>query len=198
MKKTLIMIIGIALFAIGCGRSIPRDKHGNPIFNSRPVFSFDLTNCSVDVHYYTITNNIADRGSVFFVADKPTAEQVMRFATETPAFFFIIHSNHVVRALITLEQHPREDRKQRYAFRIIRDPKKPSNLVPLAYVQDIPDLRAYEIKYGPWDPKSELVKNGRESTLIFNGRTYSMLPLPVLMETLEEVIRVRELYREID
>ena len=178
----------------GCGRPAPRDANGNPIFNSRPLLSVDLTNCTVDVNYYTISNNIENSRSAFFVAESPTPEQVVRFATETPAFFFIIHSNRSVRALVTLEQHPRENRSQRYAFRIIRDPGRPSTLAPLACTQDIPDLRAFEMAYGPWDRKAELKNEQREATLVFNGHQYSTLPLPVIMEHLEKLIMEQELY----
>lgn len=152
----------------------------------------------MDAYYYTITNNIADRGSAFFVADNPTSEQLMRFATETPAFFFIVHSNRVVSALVTLEQHPREDRQQRFAFRIIRDPKKPSMLIPLPHTYDIVDLRAREIMDGPWDPKADMTTKGDKAFFVFNEKTYSMLLFPTVVDDLKKLIQEQQLHKEIE
>ncbi len=96
MKHTFLILVAMIITSAGCGRPIPRDELGNPIFKSRPLTSFNLTNCTVDVHYYTVANNITNRGSAFFVADDPTPQQVIQFATETPAFFFVVHRSRVV------------------------------------------------------------------------------------------------------
>jgi hypothetical protein len=198
MKKNWFIVVAVVLLTCGCGRRIPRDEHGNPIFKSQAIGEFDLTNCSVAAYYYTMTNNIADRGSAFFVADQPTADQAMHFATHTPAFFFIIHTNRVVSALVTLEHYPREKPSQRFAFRIIRDPKKPSQLVPLAHTQAIPDFRAREMMDGPWDPSADLIVKNGKPFFVFNGDTNSVLLLPTVVEDLKKLIVEHKLHIEED
>jgi len=69
--------------------------------------------------------------------------------------------------------------------------------VPLDYQHDIPDLRAYEIAHGSWGVKAGL-SGGVNGILSFNGQTYSMLPLPYVLEKLSELIQKQRLYEEIE
>jgi len=122
----------------------------------------------------------------------------MQFATRTPVFFFIVHTNHIVSALIALEQHPRENPGQRFAFRIIRDPKKPSQLVPLPYTEVIPDIRAREIMDGPWDPNADLIVKNGKPFFVFKCQTNSVLLFPTVVEDLKKLIVKHDLQIEKD
>ena len=191
------VLLGV-LLACGCGRQVPRDENGNPIFNSQPMGEFTLTNCSVAAYYYTIASNIENRGSAHFVADNPTPEQVKRFAVSTPVYFFIIHTNRVVSNLVKLEQMPSAPPGKRFAFGIIGDPKKRGYLVQMPYTQTIADMRAAEIYHSPWKHDATMTNRGSKIYFGYNGETNEMLLFPKVVEDLKKLIDEQELYREKD
>lgn len=201
MKNNCLIILAVILFACGCGRKAPRDELGNPVFNSRQLRSLAFSDWVVDTLYYTMTNNIADRGSAFFVADSPTADQAFRFATRTPAYCFIIHTNRdpnavaKVSAMVVLDQYPRDKPGQRFAFRIIRPSRRGSVLVPLKYGEMIPDLRAYELAEGPWDPSAEMLIEDGKPLFVFRGKTNAMLLFSTVLEDLRDLVNQRELHK---
>jgi hypothetical protein len=205
MKKPLLIIAIAIIFVSSNAGSIPVDSKGNyitvpvdrngyPVFNSTSLGSFSLENCTVDVFYYPMKGNISDRGSAGFVAEEPTRDQAMRFATTTPAFYFAIHINHNVSALVALVQHPQELPNQHFAFRIIRDPKKDAEFVPLPYADAVPDLRAKELKDGPWDSTASIVEKDGKTTFLYNYQSYNVLLLPTVVEDLKKIIQERKLY----
>lgn len=194
MKKSTILIVIALALAAGCGRKVPRDERGNPIFNSRPMGEFTLTNCSVAAYYYTISNNIANRGSAKFVADNPTPKQVKRFAVSTPVYFFIIHTNQVVSHLVKLEQNASAPVGKRFAFGIIGDPDKPGRLFQMPYTQTIADVRAAEIYHSQWKHDGTITNRGNKIFFGYNGETNEMLLFPTVVEDLKKLIKQEELH----
>ena len=196
MKKTCFVVLIVITLVCGCGRTIPRDKQGNPIFNSRAMGEFTLTNCSIAAYYYTITSNVENRGSGYFVADNPTPKQVKRFAVSTPVFFFIIHTNRFVNYLVKLEQNPSAPPGRRFAFGIIGDPQKPGRLVQMPYTATIADMRAAEIYHSPWKHDAVMTNIGNKAFFWYNAETNEMLLFPKVVEDLKKLINDQELYKK--
>lgn len=192
------------LLACGCTDGVPRDENGYPVIRSRQIKSLGFTNFVVDTLYYTVTSNIADRGSSLFVADSPTARQAIRFATTTPVYCFIIHTNRDdagirrVTALVTLEQHPRDKPHQDFVFRITRSTRQPSTIIPLRYGKMVPDLRAYELIKGRWDPAAVMTVTNGEPLFVFMGETNRLLLFSTVLKDLRDLVLRDRLYEEKD
>jgi hypothetical protein len=98
MKKiALILLIGVSLNAFG-----QTDKNGNPVFNNEPISEEKLDGFELTSSYYTVDNNISNKGSSVYVSDKPELRDYLKFAIELPSNFFIVHQGQNVMMMIML------------------------------------------------------------------------------------------------
>jgi hypothetical protein len=190
-----IALMCIALFAFGCGRPVPRDEHGNPIFNSAHITTIPLTNCTVDAYYYPMTSNIENPGSSRFVSHNPTAAQAEKFAVTEPSYFFIVHSNRNATCSVMLDEVGRtRPLRGKYLFTIIRSPRERADSVFLPYTAPLTQHRAEELAAGPWDRNAKILRAGEARSCIFNGSTNDVLALATILVDLQKLIASRKLY----
>jgi len=196
MKKTpYLVLFCIAIVVSGCGKPVPRDERGNAIFNSVPITSIFLSNCTVDAYYYPMANNIENIGSSRFVSKTPTAAQAKAFAISEPSYFFIVHSNRNVRCLVLLDEICKTRfTSAKYLFTITRDPKDRSDRVLLPYTAPLTQHRAEELAHGPWDKKATVIRAGETRLCVFNGSTNAVLAFSTIIGDLKKLIVSRKLY----
>lgn len=180
----------------GCGKPVPRDKNGNPIFNSIHLETFPLSNCTVDAYYYTITNNIENPGSSMFVSKSPTAAQVESFAVIRPSYFFLVHSNRNVSRIVMLDEVGQvRPLRGKYLFTIIRSPKERAERILLPYSAPLTQHRADELANGPWDRNARVLRAGETRMCVFNGSTNDVVAFVTIIGDLKKLIASRQLYR---
>lgn len=200
MKKTIFLaLICIVVMSSGCGRPVPRDKFGNPIFNSVYLETFSFSNCAVEAYYYTVANNIENPGSSRFVSKSPTAAQAELFAVTHPSYFFIISSDRVKRCSVMLDEIGRTGPlRGKYMFTIIGiigSPKKRVERIWLPYSAPLTEHRADELANGPWDRNARVVRAGEARMCVFNDSTNSVLAFATVRSDLEKLIASRKLYQ---
>ncbi len=196
MKKMLNLAALCGILVIcGCGKPVPRDENGNPIFNSVHLKSVPLPYCTVDAYYYTMTNNIENPGSSAFVSEAPTAEQAESFAVSRPSYFFIVHSNRNARCMVMLDEvGTTRPLRGKYLFTIIRGPKERADRVLLPYTAPLTQHRAEELVAGSWDPKAKILRGGEVQLCVFNGSTNKVVAFSTILGDLERLIASRRLY----
>lgn len=194
--KQNLALLGMAFVLAGCGKPVPRDELGNPIFNSVHIATVPLSICTVDAYYYTMANNIENPGSSRFVSKAPTAAQAEAFAVTEPSYFFIVHSNRVVSCNVMLDEIGRTGPlRAKYLFTIIRGPGQRADRVLLPYTAPLTEHRAEELAHGPWDARASIVSAGGERVCAFNGSTNGVLAFSAIVGDLEKLIASRKLYR---
>ena len=140
------------------------DGNGNPVFNSVEAGEDSLDGYRLLANYYTLQNNIDNKGSSVYIADKPTPDQIATAATNLPADFFILTKNGDVIKMILVNTYPQK------WFLVITpgqpEPKKYEN--PLK--GDIAENRANELIKAGYDPASTIA----DGKLHFNDRSYTI------------------------
>lgn len=196
MKKLLNLAILCGLLVVcGCGKPVPRDENGNPIFNSVHLTSVPLPHCTVDAYYYTMTNNIENPGSSAFVSEAPTAEQAESFAVTRPSYFFIVHSNRNASCMVMLDEVGKtRPLRGKYLFTIIRGPKERADRVLLPYTAPLTQHRAEELAAGSWDPNAKILRAGEVQLCMFNGSTNNVVAFSTILGDLKKLIASRKLY----
>ncbi|HYG38956.1 MAG TPA: hypothetical protein VD908_10065 [Cytophagales bacterium] len=101
VKKIALILLTVITLSTAYGQN---DKHGNPVFNSELISEEKLDDFELTSSYYTIENNISNKGSSVYVSDKPTLSDYLKFARELPSNFFIAHQGQNVMVMIMLMQ----------------------------------------------------------------------------------------------
>jgi hypothetical protein len=152
---TLITLAGIA----------QSDSNGNPVFNSVEAGEDSLGGYRLLANYYTLQNNIDNKGSSVYIADKPTLDQIAKAATNLPADFFILSKNGAIVKLILINTYPKK------WFLVITpglsEPQKYKN--PLK--GDMAENRANELIKAGYDPASAIA----DGKLRFNDNSYTII-----------------------
>src|SRR5882757_10771538 len=89
LMLALAFSLGLAVTATTTA-SGQTDHNGNPVFNSIPMGEDSLDGgFRLLANYYTMKDNIDNKGSSVYIADQPTTDQIATAATRLPADNFI-------------------------------------------------------------------------------------------------------------
>ena len=80
------------------------DKNGQ-LISEEKLDNFELTSS-----YYTIHNNISNKGSSVYVNDNPTLAEYLNFARELPSYGFIVHQGQDVKVMIMIMQEVKDSK----------------------------------------------------------------------------------------
>jgi hypothetical protein len=103
--KLLLTILTTLITLAGFSQT---DGNGNPVFNSIEMGEDSLNGCQLLANYYTLKNNIDNKGSSVYIADKPTLDQIATAATNLPADFFILSKNGSIVKMILVNTYPKK------------------------------------------------------------------------------------------
>ena len=82
------------------------DRNGNPVFHSVTTATESIGDVALLANYYTLKNNIENRGSSVFIAQTPTVSQVREAAVKLPSDFFILTKGRQMVCMILLAEQP--------------------------------------------------------------------------------------------
>ncbi|MDV6169573.1 hypothetical protein R1T16_14145 [Flavobacterium sp. DG1-102-2] len=161
--KNIISLLFVLCATIAAAQT---DANGNPVFNSITINSRSLKNgVEMSINYYTLKNNIENKGSSVFVNEKPSKEQVITAATRLPSDYFIIRANSSASAMLMFTTYPVTQ------ILVVNPSTGDVRQFPTDIKGDITENRANEIIKEGYDPAATL-KNGK---LTFNGKTYNVI-----------------------
>jgi hypothetical protein len=160
------------------------DTNGNPVFNSVTTGNETLkSGIEVSANYYTLKNNIENKGSSAFVNENPSKEQVINAAQKYPSDFFILTKNGTATSLMMFSTDPSKQI-------ILIDPDTGDiKEFPIEIKGDITENRANEIIKEKYDPSATL-KNGK---LTFDGKTYAVISSKDIKKEIDKIIETEKL-----
>ena len=175
MQQTINIIALIVLTLVTLTNTLGQtDKHGNPVFNSELISEEKLDGFELTSSYYTIDNNISNKGSSVYISDNPTLDDYLKFARDLPSNFFIIHQEQSV--LIMIMAIPKnEDSKTTLTYNIINPNNGKSMQTPCNVWGEISENRADELLKLKVDTNAKIIDlpNNRKG-LLFNEIVYSI------------------------
>lgn len=183
--KNLTFLFLLA-FTISFGQT---DSHGNPIFNNELINEEKYEKFELTSSYYTIDNNISNKGSSVYVSDNPTPTEYLKFSRDLPSYFFIIHNGPNVIAMIILMQK-NEGEKTTLTYNIVNPNTGKSIQAPCSVWGDISEMRARELIRIKSDTSAAIIdlpNNGKG--LLYQGMAYRIQPYEKLKAEILDIAK---------
>ncbi|MBE8723551.1 hypothetical protein [Flavobacterium hungaricum] len=172
---SLLLLFSFPLFS-------QTDPNGNPIFNSVTTGTEQIDDFELISNYYTLKNNIENKQSSVFVAEKPTLKEVENAALGLPSEFFVITKNQKAIAMIMMINQPRK-------YFVINPETGESKEFKSSANGDISENRAKELIENNYDPASKIEKN----TLYFNNKKLKITSDKDIKEDVVSLIKKQKL-----
>ncbi len=186
MKTITLLLLTVFTLTNVSGQT---DRHGNPVFNSQLISEEKFDGFELTSSYYTIDNNISDKGSSVYVSDHPTLSDYLTFARDLPSNYFIIHKGQNVLAMIMLIQK-NEDSKTTLFYNIINPNNGKSIQAPCDVWGEISEKRADELIRLKVDPAAKIIDLPNDGKgILFNGIAYRIQPYDQLKEEILEIAK---------
>lgn len=161
MNKTLTLL----LLFISVNSFSQTDRNGNPVFNSVSTNEETIKNFQLLSNYYTLQNNIENKGSSVYISDKPTLDEIENAAVNLPSDFFVLMKNQAIVNMVMILNKP----TRRYF--VINPTTLKQQQIPCSIAGDITENRANEIVKEKYDPKAKI----EEGKLYFNGKKLTII-----------------------
>lgn len=178
------------MIVLGIGRVFSQtDENGNPVFNSEVISEEKFDNFGLTSMYYTIDNNIADKGSSVYVSEKPTLPEYLKFSRQLPSYAFLVHQENKVRYMIMLTAVI-DGTKTTLSYHIVNPDNGKNVDLPCNVWGEISEKRADELKKLKIDQESNIIdlpNNGK--LLLFNGIAYRIQPYDLLKEEVTKIAK---------
>jgi hypothetical protein len=173
---TLLLFITTLVFS-------QRDHNGNPIFNSISTNTETINDFQFISNYYTLRNNIENKGSSVYVSDKPTLDEIENAAINLPSDFFVIMNNQIMLNIVMLVNKPTRQ------YFVVSPTTGKSKQFPCSITGDITENRANEIINEKYDSKAIIKKN----KLYFNDKEFAIIPNTEIKEKILDLIKEQKL-----
>lgn len=141
------------------------DKNGNPVFNSVSTNEKSFDNFLLISNYYTLRNNIENKQSSVFIAEKPTLDQIEKASINLASDFFILTKESKMVVMVMLLNDPKRE------FMTITMATKQQSTFSCKLSGDITENRAKEIIREKYDTTAT-IENGK---LKFNGKEFVII-----------------------
>ena len=162
MKKITILLLTILSLGQVFGQT---DKNGNPVFNSVSTNEKSFDNFLLISNYYTLRNNIENKQSSVFIAEKPTLDQIEKASINLASDFFILTKESKMVVMVMLLNDPKRE------FMTITMATKQQSTFSCKLSGDITENRAKEIIREKYDTTAT-IENGK---LKFNGKEFVII-----------------------
>ncbi len=186
MKKTALTLLTVITLTNAFGQT---DRHGNPVFNSELISEDKLDEFELTSSYYTIDNNISNKGSSVYVNDNPTSDDYLKFARELPSNFFIVHQGQSVMVMIMLMQKI-DGSNTTLSYNIINPNNGKSMQLSCNVFGEISEKRADELLKLKVDSAAKIIdlpNNGKG--FLFNSIVYRIQPYNKLKAEVIEIAK---------
>ncbi|MDF2189137.1 hypothetical protein [Paraflavitalea sp. CAU 1676] len=186
MKKIVLIFLTVIAQVNVFGQV---DKHGNPVFNSELISEEKLDGFELTSSYYTVDNNISNKGSSVYVIDKPTLTDYLKFARDLPSNFFIIHQGQSVMLMIMVMQK-NDGSKTSLTYKIVNPNNGKSMQVPCNVWGEVSEKRADELVKLNVDTSAKIIDLANSGKgLLFNGIVYRIQPYDKLKAEVIEIAK---------
>jgi hypothetical protein len=167
------------------------DEHGNPIFNSVPIGEEDFGEYGISANYYTIIGNLNNPNSSVFVSMKPTIEQVWKFSTTLPSYFWIIHKNRDVIKIIGLNENL-AGWESNWQWSIVDVKNNSKTEVPTYFAGALTEHRFHEVTH----PESLLTAalNDKGTLVPFQKTIFRVVPYKEIYDEVKSLVEKYKLY----
>lgn len=159
------------------------DQNGNPIFNSISTGEKAIDNFLLISNYYTLENNIANKQSSVFIAEKPTLAQVEQAAIELPSDFFILTKESKMVVMIMLKSEHKKE------WMTISMATNQQEVFPAKLKGDITENRANEIIKQNYDTTATIA----DGKLYFNGNELVIITNQAIEKAILKLIKSKKL-----
>lgn len=177
-----IITIFITFFLVGSLYS-QTDNKGNPIFNSISIGEKSFDRFLLISNYYTINNNIENKRSSVYVSEKPTLDEIEKFAIDLSSDFFIMTKDSRVIAMIMLQNKPKRE------FMTITMSNHKQKMYPCNLKGDITENRANELIQQKYDATATIKNN----ILVFNKKEFKIISNEEIEKAVLELIKNKKL-----
>ncbi|MBO2007648.1 hypothetical protein [Hymenobacter negativus] len=179
MKKLAVLFIILLKSSIGYSQT---DKNGNPVFESVIVSEEKFEDIELTSSYYTLKNNIENKGSSVFISEKPTLNQIENAATSLASNFYILTKNRNILYFILITGKPR-------TFLVVNPNTGSKNEYPCKIKGSISENRAMEMINNNYDSKASL--NGNK--LLFNNNNHQVFSNAEAKDAILQLIKAHKL-----
>lgn len=159
------------------------DDQGDIVFNSITINEKEMGDFILVSNYYTLSNNIENKLSSAYVADKPSLDQIETAALELPSDFFMLAKDGKLVVFILLLEDP----KREFLTIALADQEETSYACTL--VGEIMENRANEIIKEGYDPNASIA----DGKLTFNGKDFAIISNKVIEEAVLQLIEKEKL-----
>ena len=142
------------------------EKPGEPIVNFIPTGEVMVKDYQLSANYYTLKNNLSNRRSQAYVADRPSLAQITAAALRMPSAFYKISKNGIELSMVLLLSG------EANTFLVIDPISKAQTVFKSTLTGTMPENRAKELIREKYDPAA--VIKGNELT--FNKVHYTIIP----------------------
>jgi acyl-CoA-binding protein len=136
------------------------DQNGNPIFNSVTLNEEVIKDFKLIANYYTLKNNIDNKGSSVFISENPSLDQIANAAMVLPSDFFVVVKGQSLLNMVLLTDLP--TRK----YMVINPSTGKQTEFACSLKGDITENRAMEIMKENYAPDAKI----EGSLFYFNGK----------------------------
>lgn len=178
--KPIITIIFL-LFAKNVFSQV--DQNGNPVFNSVTTKEETIGNFQLLSNYYTLKNNIDNKGSSVYISDKPTLRQIERAATNLPSDFFVIKKKDRATTLILIPVNPSRD------FVVVNLFTGKKEQFKCDLKGDISENRVKEIISENYDPQAKVI----DGKFFFSGEKLAIISNEAINKAVLNLINEKKL-----
>jgi hypothetical protein len=161
MKKVLTFLF----LAITVHVFSQTDHNGNPVFNSVSTGEETIKDYRLISNYYTLKNNIDNKGSSVYISERPTNEDIINAATNLPSDFFLIMKEQSLLNMVMIINQPSR------RFIVINPTTGKQSEFDCSIKGEITENRANEIIKENYDPKAKI--DGKK--LLFNGKKLKII-----------------------
>lgn len=171
------------LLLIATQVSSQTDHNGNPIFNSVSTNEETIKDFQFLSNYYTLKNNIENKGSSVYVSDNPTLDEIENAAINLPSeFFMVVKKQSMLNMIMILNKPIRQ-------YFVINPTTGKQERFPCSITGDISENRANEIIKEKYDTKAKI----EGDKLYFNKKKLRIISNKEIKENVLDLIEKQKL-----
>ena len=159
-----------------------KDSQGNPIFNSVSTGEDTIGDLRLLSNYYTLKNNIDNKGSSVYISDSPTLDEIAN-AIRLPSDFFVVMKGQNVICIIMPTIYPEKQ------ITVLDPDTRELKHYKFSIKGDISENRANELIKDKYDSAATIQKD----KLVFNNRRLRIAPNEEIKRAVLDLIKKEKL-----
>lgn len=160
-----------------------KDQNGNPVFHSVTLNEEAIKDFKLIANYYTLKNNIDNKGSSVFISEKPNLDQIANAALALPSDFFVVTKGQSLLNMVLLTDLP--TRK----YLVINPTTGKLNEFACSLKGDITENRVTEIIKENYSPDAKI----EGSVFYFNGKKLTIIATREIRNSVVDLIEKENL-----